>query len=329
MKIRKTIAAVLVLVFALVALPTLLLRSVASTYLEPTFYEGEVVEQTYEYVIEYIGREVIAEDEINNYYTQNEVEQLLRESIPVSIMEGFADDFAVQLQSIYDGRKDDTIVISLKPVKDSIDRISEDVAQKVISDIPSCEVDEGEDEDRAVEYTDNKPVCIPQGFDTDPILQTIKHDVARQLNDRIPGEFKLELSTQESDQASIKQIISFTGYLQIILPLFLLVMVLLIALFVYEPYSLVGLFTGGALLLAGIFGLIATQLMRRLPFVAITPSQYPELTEQQLSYLREIYGFFTWFILEKMNTYSLYFLGIGLIIVLFGLYLRHFHEHTR
>ena len=328
MKIRKTIAAVLVLIFALVALPTLLLRSIVSTYLEPTFYEGEFVDQTYEYVIEYVGQEVMTEDEISAYYTQNEVEQLLRTTFPVSVMQDFADDFVGQLKSIYDGRKDDTIVISLKPVKDSTDLIAENVAQKVVSDIPSCEFDEEGEEWGGVKYVDNKPSCIPQGFNTEPILQTIRHDVARQLNDRIPGEFKLELSMQESDKANIKQFVSFISYLQIILPLFLLVIVLLVALFVYGPYSLVSLFTGGAFLLAGIFGLIATQLMRRLPFIAVTPSRYPELTEQQLSYMREIYGFFTKFILEKMNTYSLYFLGIGIVIVLFGLYLRHFHEHT-
>lgn len=329
MRIRKTIAAVLVLVFALVALPTLLLRSVASTYLQPNFYEGEVVEQTYEYVIDYVGQEVMNEEDIRNYFTQEQVEKLLQDAIPLSVMEELAADFAGQLQSIYDGRKDDTIVISLKPIKESTDTIAEDVAHKVINDIPVCEVDEEDDAVANIEYVDNEPTCIPPDFDTGRITQTVKHDIEKELNDRIPGEFTLELASEESEQANLKQIISFIDYLQIILPLFLLVMVLLIALFVYTPYSLVSLFTGVALLLSGVFGLVAAQLMRRLPVIAVTPTQYPELTEQQLSYVREVYGFFMHFIVDKMSTYSVYFLGIGLIIVLFGLYLRHFHEHTR
>ncbi|MBD3156646.1 hypothetical protein GF369_02345 [Candidatus Peregrinibacteria bacterium] len=329
MRIRKTIAAVLVLVFALVALPTLLLRSVASTYMQPNFYKGEVVEQTYEYVIEYVGQEVMNEEDIRNYFTQKEIEQMLKDSIPLSVMEGLAGDFAGQLQSIYDGRKDDTIVVSLKPIKDSTDTIAENVAQKVMSGIPACEVDEEDEIEVTIEYVDNKPTCIPPDFDTERIMQTVKHDIEKELNDRIPGEFTLELATEESDQANLKQIISFIDYLQIILPLFLLVMVLLIALFVYTPYSLVSLFTGIALLLAGVFGLIAAQLLRRLPFIAVTPARYPEFNEQQLSYVREIYVFFMHFIVNQMSTYAAYFLGIGLVVVLFGLYLRHFHEHTR
>lgn len=329
MKLRKAIAALLVLIFALVTLPTLFIRSVASTYLDPDFYEGEVVTQSYEYIVEFISDEISKEDDINEYFGREDVEELIRKYIPANTMQDLVKDFTAQLKGIDEGRKDDVIVVSLMPIKDNMSSIAQDISEKIAENIPYCEAEDDDEEFVEPEYIDGKPVCIPEGFGTDEVVLNIKHEVEKELNDVIPGEFTLELSPEESDQANIKQILSFVDYLQIILPLFMLVFLLLMALFIYSPYSLISKFTGMALLLGGVFGLVASQLLKQIPSLTITSVNFPELIEQELLYLQEIYGFFIGFVVERMNVYSLYLLGIGIIIFLFGLYLHHFHEHAR
>jgi len=42
--IRKTIASLFILIFALITIPTLFLRSVTSIYLDPKFYEGDFLD---------------------------------------------------------------------------------------------------------------------------------------------------------------------------------------------------------------------------------------------------------------------------------------------
>lgn len=327
MKLRKAIAALLVLVFAFVALPTLFLRSISSTYLDPDFYEGEVVDQTYEYIVDFISDEVTEEKDVSDHFAKEDIDQMIRKYVPASLMQDLVRDFTAQLKGITEGRKDDTIVVSLMPIKENMGLIAQDIAEKVVENIPACEL--APDEEIEMEYIDGNLVCIPEGFNTAEVIQSVKHEVEKELNNIIPGEFTLELSSGDSDQATLRQIMSFVDYLQIILPLFMLVFLLLMALFIYSPYSLISKFTGSALLLAGVFGLGASQLLKQIPSLTITQTNFPDLLVEEISYLSEIYSFFIGFVVERMSIYSLYLLGMGIVIVLLGLYLHHFHEHTR
>jgi len=328
MKLRKAIAVLLVLIFALIALPALFLKSISVTYLNPDFYDGKIVDKSYEYIVNFISDEVSSEESVKNYFSKDDIDGMVKKYIPASLMHDLAVDFTAQLKSINDGRKQDSIVVSLMPIKNNMGSIAQDISLKIIGSIPACEpVAEGEEE-TVIEYVDGKPSCIPEGFDTTEVLQNVKYEVEKELNNIIPGEFTLELSGDDAQQATFRQMISFVSYLQIILPLFMLVFLLLIALFIYSPYSLVSKFTGAALFLAGVFGLVISQLFGQIPSWAVTQENFPDLLAEELSYMNEIYSFFIGFIVEKMSVYSLYMLGIGIVIILFGLYLHHFHEHT-
>ncbi|MBA4336739.1 hypothetical protein C0416_03115 [bacterium] len=328
MKLRKAIAVLLVLIFALIALPALFLKSISVTYLNPDFYDGKIIDKSYEYIVNFISDEVSSDEDVKGYFSKEDIAGMVKKYIPANLVHDLATDFTSQLKSINDGRKQDSIVISLMPIKDNMGSIAQDISVKIIGSIPACEpVAEGEEE-VLPEYVDGKPACIPAGFDTTEILQNVKYETEKELNNIIPGEFTLELSGDDSQQATFRQMISFVSYLQIILPLFMLVFLLLIALFIYSPYSLVSKFTGAALFLAGVFGLIVSQLLSHIPSLVVTQENFSDLLAEELSSLTEIYSFFIGFIVEKMSIYSLYLLGIGIVIVLFGLYLHHFHEHT-
>ena len=327
MKLRKTIAALLVLIFALVAVPTLFLRSIASTYLNPNFYEGKVVEQTYEYVVDFIADEAVKEKDINAYFSKDDIKDLIYKYISADIMQGLVKDFTTQLKGINDGRKNGAIIISLAPIKENMSLMAGDITTKIIENTKICETDE-ENVIEDIKYVDGKLACIPREANIAEITQEIKHKVEKELNNVVPGEFTLELSAESNGNGSLKQIMSFVDYLQIILPLIMLVFLLLMALFIYSPYSVISEFTGFALLLGGVFGLIASQLLRQIPSIAVTQSNLPDLDALEISNLQEIYSFFISFIVERMSVYSLYLLGMGIVIFLFGLYLRHFHEHT-
>lgn len=327
MKLRKAIAALLVLIFALISLPTLFLRSVASTYLNPDFYDGSVVDQTYEYIVDFISDEISNEKDVTGYFTRDDIKEMIKKYVPSILMQDLVKDFTAQLKGINEGRKDDTITVSLMPIKENMSSIAQDISKKIVENIPACEI---ADDEKVVEieYNEGKPTCIPAGLDTTEVTQNVQHEVEKELNNVIPGEFTLELSPEGSNQANLKQILSFVDYLQIILPLFMLVFLLLMALFIYSPYSLISKFTGAALFLGGVFGLVASQLMKQIPSMTITQSNFPDLLVEEIAYLKEIYSFFIGFIVERMSVYSLYMLGMGIIVILFGLYLHHFYEHT-
>jgi len=105
MKLRKAIAALLVFIFALVALPTLFLRSIASTYLNPDFYEGKVIDQTYEYTVDFISDEVSKEKDVKNYFAKEDIDEMIRKYLPASFMQDLVKDFTAQLNGINEGMR--------------------------------------------------------------------------------------------------------------------------------------------------------------------------------------------------------------------------------
>ncbi len=333
MKLRRAIAVLLVLVFALVALPALFLKSISSTYLNPNFYEGKIIDKSYEYIVDFVSGEVAKEEDVKDYFSENEIKEMITKYVPSSLVHDIAVEFTTQLKNINDGRKKDSIVVSLLPVKENMGLIANDISGKIVTDIPACEVSEDEEdsteeEEFEVEYVDERPACIPPDFDTTEIVAKIKHEIEKELNNIMPGEFTLELAIEDENQATFRQMISFVSYLEIILPLIMIVFLLLIALFVYSPYSLVSKFTGSALFLGGVFGLAASQLLRHVPSLTVTQANFPDMLTEDLTYLNEIYSFFLGFVVERMSIYSLYMLGIGIVFILLGLYLHHFNEHT-
>jgi len=327
MKLRKAIAVLLVIIFALIALPALFLRSVASTYLSSDFYSGKIVDQSYEYVVEFIADGVSKEKNIGAYFTKEDILDLIKKYVSVELIHDFANDFNGQIKGINEGRRNDGIVISLAPIKGKMDLIAGDISKKIVEAVPTCEIGL-DDKPVDLEYVEGKPNCIPDGFDKSQIIQSIRHEVENELNDTIPGEFRVELSGKNSPSATLKQILSFIDYLQVILPLIMIVFLLIVALLLYSPYSLVTKFVGGAMMLAGLFGLGGAQFLRQVPFLSVSQSNFPDLVVEEISYIRELYGFFVSFVVERMMVYSSYLLGIGIVVVLFGFYLHHFHEYT-
>jgi len=327
MKLRRTIAVLLVIIFALVSLPALFLRSITATYLNMDFYNGKILDRSYEYATSFISSELLKEDDVKTYFTKEDIDAMIKKYIPEDLMQELVGDFKAQLKGINDGRKNDAIVVSLMPIKNNMGSIAENIAIKVVENIQPCTV--AEDEEFELKYVEGKPVCIPDSFNTDEITQGVKHEIEKELNNIIPGEFTLELALETEGQVSVKQILSFVDYLQIILPLIMLVVLLFIALFIYSPYSLISKFTGASLALAGVFGLGGAQIIRQVPSLTITSVNFPDMLAEEISSLQEIYNFLLGFVVDRMSVYSLYLLGIGIVVFLFGFYLSHFHEHIK
>jgi len=314
MKLRFAIAVLLALIFALVTIPTFFIRSIVKTYLDPGFYSGPVIEESHEYLIEHLNKQNSEDQALTTYFNEAELDEFTRKYVTRDALQSVVQDFITQMNNITDGRKSNVIAVSLMPLKERIPEMSSEMSKQIIDSTPDCEE---RIEDLEAFIDDELPDCIPLEIDRTSLENPLALEIEKSLNEKIPGEYSLNLNTVDNeDAAAFTQLLFIFKYAQMILPLFMLILLLLMALIIYKPYTKVMKFIGSSFLVGGIFALIAGQLF----------SQIPEIFKESINGLNSFYSFLIGFIVEKINVYSIYFIGIGALVVLIALYLSHYYE---
>lgn len=323
MKIRKFFAGILVLMFALISLPTLFVQSLTSTYLNTDFYEGEMIDKSYEYLAYFLNNEMSKDEEVKEYLAASDIKEIIEKYFPKESFQEIAQDFVSQLKSVNDQRRAEDITVSLLPLKQHIDDLASDVAFRVIDNIPDC-LDLSDEELAAMSQQEGLPSCIPVQVGRSQFEEPLRREIKRAMQEVIPDNFSpvVETSTNEAErEVGLQQIVSVFQYVHLILPLFLLILLLLIMLIIYKPYTSIMKFVGSALLLGGTLGIVAAQLMNQIP-AYISGYAYDEI---EMDKLRELYMFIFGFVTNRMTIYSIFFAGAGVLIVFLGLYLKHHH----
>ncbi|MFC1647815.1 hypothetical protein ACFL10_02360 [Patescibacteria group bacterium] len=327
MKLRLTIAVLLVLIFGLVTIPTFFIRSVVKTYLNPGFYEGPVVEESYEYLLSFLQKQVENDEFVAEYFDASDVEQFTREYFAIDSLKEITQDFVSQMNNLTEGRSSNEIDISLLPLKQRIPDMAADLSVLIIEKIPYCEDQIDEETIEEFAFDNELPPCIPRGLDKDSLENPLAREIEKNLNDTIPGEFKLNLENGNSKEgAEFKQLLFIFKYAQMILPLFMLIMLLLQALIIYKPYTRVMKFIGASFVLGGVLALVSGQLLAQVPGSAINAQNFPDLLATDISEMVSFYSFLIQFIVDRISVYSVYFIGIGVLVILVGAYLSHFYE---
>jgi hypothetical protein len=328
MKIRIAVAVLLVLIFALITVPTFFVRSFVKTYFNPSFYDGPVLEESHEYFISFFKKQVKKDEFVAKNFSEEDIETLARRYFGFDAFQEIIKDFVSQMNNLSENRQKGELNVSLMPLKQNIPQMASDISVMIIDKIPICESD-SEVIETAFEFNGDIPSCIPDEIGKSQVEKPLAREIEKNLNDSIPGEFKLDfekdITTEET--SDFKQLMFIFGYTQMIMPLFMLIVILLMALIIYKPYTRIMKFIGASFVLGGAFALIAGQLFLRVPESVITTANFPEIAAADLNEMSTFYSFLIQFIVDRINIYSIYFFGIGSLIILIGMYLSHFYKH--
>jgi hypothetical protein len=321
---RKILAVICVVLVAILITPFLLFRSITNSYLDPEFYKGPVLEEIYDEFVSFVSEEIQKDEKVANYFTVDEVREIISNNFPKEDIEVILQDFVSQIKGIEDRRKGDAINVSLMPVKNNIDNLAEDVSSRIVSDIPACEA---ETDIQNVPRDDlGMPECIPVTINSERIQAPLKNEIQKELNNAVPGEFTLDLTTgMEEQKTYLNQAVSIIEYIQLMLPFIILILLLLIALLIYSPYHSIMAYIGAALFSGGTLSIIIVQFINRIPRLAVNQSNMPELSSNEIEELRGLYTVLVGFISDRMFIYSLYFAGAGAVLILIALFIKHYN----
>jgi len=322
--LRKSIAAFFVFIFALFTIPTFLIRGITGTYVNPQFYQTKVVDRSYELLVNYISRQSVANSDIALYLNSDEIREILMKSFTVDQVREVTINVVDQLNALTDRRRDNKIVINLEPLKENIPIFADELSKVIATNIPDCPSIEDLDIEDIDKLSTGVPECVTPFTLREDLAPRIKRELDKYLNNEIPGEFTIDFAAAgDENVVQIWQIILTLDYIQFMLPLSLLIILLFIALLVYKPITSVMKYLGSALMLGGISAAIVAQLISQFPNMLINSENFPELLSSELADMFELYNFILGFLVAKMTQFSIYFVGVGVLVILTSLYLSH------
>ncbi len=250
--IRKVLAGFLVFIFIVLALPVVTLLGFYKTFLDENFYKGELLDGVYEMWIDSIPTDVEWEEQFGTLNRDQFVE-MLREVYSAEDLVVVVEDIESQISEAK--FNEDNILYLNIPfgwMREKAPLLAESIAEMVVSDLEPCEsIDE---------FDINQHNCIPEGVLVSTVKDGVKIDLEEQILKDVPEiyEFEIELVSMEA-QTGEDVSEYFTRALNngiVISVVALVVVLLLIALVVFRPFTRVMKWEFRAIFLASIIPLV-------------------------------------------------------------------------
>lgn len=322
---RRVLAGFLVFLFILASLPTFAVYSISNTYLRPQFYNGKIVQGTYDFLISFTAKNLHTADPIiEEHFTELDLKREIEKVFPRDLFQGVADDMAVQMEKF---QQDPTkpVTLSMKKFRDSLVTLSHGLSYLLFQSFPKCV--EGE-------FPENKenglPTCVPEGVEYNLIAAPFASQFEGAIYQSVPEQIQLDLSTATGgDNGAVTWLKGFDT-IRLVLYIVLICLLVAIAFLVYSPFSLIVFYEGFAFLISGVMGYFMAYGIGTMPqylFEQITKDDPSRQTAELLTYLQYLFGF----IIDEMQRISLTFLALGgvLLLVRFFLISRYRSEQVQ
>ena len=322
---RRVLAGFLVFLFILASLPTFAVYSISNTYLRPQFYNGKIVQGTYDFLISFTAKNLHTADPIiEEHFTELDLKREIEKVFPRDLFQGVADDMAVQMEKF---QQDPTkpVTLSMKKFRDSLVTLSHGLSYLLFQSFPKCA--EGE-------FPENKenglPTCVPEGVEYNLIAAPFASQFEGAIYQSVPEQIQLDLSTATGgDNGAVVWLKGFDT-IRLVLYVVLICLLVAIAFLVYSQFSLIVFYEGFAFLISGVMGYFMAYGIGTMPqylFEQITKDDPSRQTAELLTYLQYLFGF----IIDEMQRISLTFVALGgvLLLVRFFLISRYRSEQVQ
>jgi hypothetical protein len=313
MIIRKILASFLIILFVLVSIPALFLFGLKTTVFNPNFYDKEATEHIQEFISEIGASEVIKDKDLSKYVSKEEIKEEIKDVIDHNVLQNVVGSFFGELQNLEMIKRTGKIQISLLDVKEKTPVIASKLANILSDGIKTCE-----NVDDIIEEN-GLPSCIPKEFSRDEFIAQVTKEINKTLESEIPEEYVFEIGEDVEQAEELYTTLFILHYLPYFLAGVLVLLALLILLVIYKPFLLGLRYMSKAGIGSGIIGLLISRSVLLIPGAIRETSEQMEYKEATL----DLVEFLITKVSDKILIYSVYLLGIGLLVFIVTL----FHSH--
>ncbi len=321
MSFRRAFAGVFILIFVVIALPTFLYFGVSNSILRPSFYEGPIAGTVYDFLLKVSTQRLIKADEvITEHFTESDIRTEIMSVYPLEMFKKNMAGFASQLEAVKSGASR-SISFSLNDFRQSLLTFANNLAYKLFQSLPICQGGQIPEQD-----TRGLPTCVPPGVEYNNIAAPFSQRFEAAVYMAVPEPAPVDLNAVQGPYGvTLGKIFDGLSVAKYYLYGSLMFMLILIALLVYGPFSLIVKYEGIAFIYSGVAGYLMGWGMSYLPGYLLADANLGDMKPDVL----QMSNYAMSFVVAESQKIALIFLALGAVLVLIRVFLTYKYNNEK
>lgn len=313
MFIRRAFAGFFITVFVFFALPTFLLFGLTNSVGKSSFYDGPIVDQAYNLLIKITSLNLIKTDPIiAKYFTESDLKSAITEVFPIQTFREMVQDFAGQVEKLKEN-PERPLVVSLKTFRAGLLTFANDLSYRLFQKLPVCGGGEIPSED-----VQGIPTCVPAGVEYNVVAAPLSKQFESSVYSAVPEQAQFDLNAAMGQSGlTMAAVVDAFLMAKYVLYGILLGLLVIIALLVFSPFSLIAKYEGIAFVLSGVSGYFLGAGLSGLPDYLLANSDIPDYKEDVLLMVKNVASSIS----AQCQKMALVFLALGVVLILVRLFM--------
>lgn len=309
---RRILAAFLVFLFIAVSAVTFVFFAASNTLLNPDFYKGSVKNDIHDFLVNTISNSLIENDVIiAENFTETDIKREIKEVFTLDVFEKL--DLPGAIRTIKDN-PERPYTLSLTVLRQSMLTLAHNLSFRLFENISRCEG--GEVPEVNVK---GLPTCVPVESEYDDVLRPFSTQFENAIFITIPDQIDINLSSTDANgDIFLAEVLSEMAAIKYGLYTTLIVLIVLIALLILRPFSLIMMFEGLAFMISGFCGYVLSLMIGYIP--KISTINFGEVTKS--GDIEALIMKLLYFLSAEVQKVALLFLAFGAVLILVKIYLK-------
>lgn len=307
MIIRRVLAAFLVFIFIAVSAAAFLVFAVSNTFLRTSFYEEDLRDPAYNFLVDTTVSSIEESDgPIARYFLEEELKEEVEGVFPKELYDRTVREIVEEVKTLGDD-PEQPLTFRLSTYRESLLTLAHNLAFRMFQTLPTCAPEE-----IPREGGDGLPSCVPLGVDYGDISNDLSAQFEKDIYAAVPeqGQFDVKSAFGEYGLTALNVFIGLDT-VRVFFYGVLLVLLVLIALLIYRPFTKVLFMEGLAFTLSGVVGLVLSFVVLMIPQTIDIQGNSAAMRQSLVELVESMAGFFS----GEIQKGALVFLATGIILL--------------
>jgi len=311
---RRAVAAILVFIFIASSLAAFLVYATSNTFFKSDFYEKELSEDTYSFLVNATVKNIINENEfVEENFTEADLRREIEGVFPESIYNKMVRQLISEMETL---RQDPSMPLTLEmgTYRESLLTLAHNMSYRLFESIPKCEGGEIPDE-----LSNGLPSCVPPEVEYNVVAAPFSEEFEKSIYAAVPEQVQLDLNSTVGEGGYVlSNVFQTLDTLKVIIYAVLLLLLVMIALIIWKPFSSVLAYMGSAFFISGVLGVVLSYTLFVLPPTIAEKINGELLRDDIQTLVEKIIGLFS----AEVQKGAYIFLALGAVLVLTRIFMK-------
>ncbi|MBD3328358.1 hypothetical protein GF340_03575 [Candidatus Peregrinibacteria bacterium] len=322
MLFRRILAALLVIIFVVTSVTAFVAFAFSNTFLNVEFYRKELREPGYEFLVGATVKGIKNSDtSIGEYFNETDLRREIEDVFTMNIYDQIMDKFVSDMERL-DDDPTKPLTLRLGIFRESLLTLANNLSYKIYENTRICLPEEEPEEKNGL------PTCRPEDASFSQVAAPITRSFEKDIYAAVPEQIQFDLNSAIGDKNFIlANVFSLFGTVKTIFYASLLLLLALISLVIYKPFTAIMSAQGIGFGLSGLIGLILGYILTMFGSLTKLGEINADMTINQMAFIENehfvklISNIFAFFGKEIMKGAAI-FLAMGVLLLLVRLYLK-------